>query len=38
MLIDFIHRKAKETEALPRQGKLHYTQITGTKKTVVKAE
>ena len=38
MHIDFIQRKVKETKALPEQGELHYTQITGTKKTVVKVE
>lgn len=38
MHIDFIQRKVKEIKALPEQGELHYTQITGSKKTVVKAE
>lgn len=38
MHIDFIQRKIKEIKALTEQGELHYTQITGTKKTVAKAE
>lgn len=30
MLTDLIQRKVKATKALPKQGELHYTQITGT--------